>query len=112
MIRDRMMDGKISWYLRDGLIITMRPSLIRLPRDGMPAGRPRPVRRRHSCPFRRRVWRLMSTVSRMRTRRIRHSTPDTAWAMMVAQATPATPMPRSRTKYRSSTMFIRLAITR
>ena len=38
----------------------------------------------------------MSTVSRMRTRRIRHSTPDTAWAMMVAQATLATPMPRSR----------------
>ena len=58
------------------------------------------------------VCRFTSTTRRIRHRRTRHMTPDTACAIMVAQATPATPMRNWLTNRMSSTMFRRLATSR
>ena len=51
-------------------------------------------------------------MSRIRSRRIRHSAPETAWEMIVAHAAPATPMRNDATNQMSSTTFSPQAIIR
>ncbi len=52
-----------------------------------------------------RVWKFRSSTSFIRVRRRRHKKAETNWAIMVARATPETPMSNWATNRISSTIF-------
>ncbi len=87
--------------VRDWIIIMAKEKMAWV----RPLGRPSCTSFFTKSPLGRRVWRFTVSTSFMRISRHRHSAPETAWAIMVAQATPATPIWKPATNQMSSMML-------